>query len=239
MFRSLVGGPDHGDKIRFVIYQPYYQLPNGVRIYHGNQFEALNQVSLRQLFITEGYREPILNLPWGSIFLLKVLLPFKEKRPYITLVQPFSRYLRLALFMDTRFALPLTVKGLYYFMKTRFIENRKRADNFLNTLKIVKEEAVFTRDLAEVAGELFKDNPALNVIIMGHNHTAKVRRYPGDRLYINTGTWTKLINLAFPDLGVHDRLTYALVEYRKGESSPRAGLNRWYGRQELSEEVKY
>lgn len=239
LFRSLVGGPDFGDRIRFVVHHPYYQVAGGVRIYHGNQFEALNQVNLRKLFITEGYRDPILNLPWGSVFLIKVLLQFKEKRPYLTMIQPFGRYLRLALFTDTRFALPLTAKGFYYFVKTRFVETRKSTHNIRNTLRILKEEAVFSQDLAEVAGEIFKNAPGLTTVFMGHNHRAQVRRYPGDRMYINTGTWTRQINLTLTDLGIHERLTYGYVDYPDSEARPRVGLFRWFGHQEVSKEIKY
>jgi len=239
LFRSVVGGPEHRDRIRFVVYEPWYELPGGIRIFHGNQFEALNRVNPRKLFITEGVPAPCLNLPWGSVFLLKVLLPFKEKRPYINLVQPFSRYLQAALFTDTAFAVPLAVKATYYFVKTRFVESRKRAGDLKSTLRILLEEATVFKDFESQAFDIMRKEPAINAVIMGHSHVPMVRRGPGDRLYVNTGTWTKLINLRLSELGVTHRRTYARVDYPDGPDAPRVGLYQWHGRHDLAEEIQY
>lgn len=239
LLRSAVGGPDHEDRIHFVVYEPFYELPGGVRIYHGNQFEALNHVNPRKLFVTEGVPAPCLNLPWGSVFLLKVLLPFKEKRPYINLVHPFSRYLQAALFTDTAFAVPLVVKATYYFVKTRFVESRKRAGDLKNTWRILKEEGVVYKDFETQAFEIMHREPAINAVIMGHNHVPLVRQGPGGRLYVNTGTWTKLINLRLPELGVTHRRTYARVDYPDGGDTPRVGLYQWNGHADVSEEIQY
>jgi UDP-2,3-diacylglucosamine pyrophosphatase LpxH len=237
--RSAVGGPDHRDRVRFVVYEPYYELPGGVRIYHGNQFEALNSVNPRKLFITEGVPAPCLNLPWGSVFLLKVLLPFKEQRPYINLVQPFSRYLQAALVTDTAFAVPLAVKATYYFMKTRFLESRKRAGDLRSTLRILMEEAVVYRDFETQAFEIMRKEPRINAVIMGHSHVPMIRRGAGDRLYVNVGTWTKLINLRLPELGVTHRRTYVRLDYPDGPSTPQIGLYQWHGRPSVAEEILY
>jgi UDP-2,3-diacylglucosamine pyrophosphatase LpxH len=239
LLRCAVGGPDHEDRIRFVVYEPYYALPGGIRIYHGNQFETLNRVNPRKLFITDGVPAPCLNLPWGSVFLLKVLLPFKEQRPYINLVQPFSRYLQAALVTDTSFAASLAVKATYYFIKTRFVESRKRAGDLKSTWKILLEEAVVYKDFETQAFEIMQKDPAVNAVIMGHSHVPMVRRGAGDRLYVNTGTWTKLINLRLPELGVTHRRTYARVDYPNGPDSPEIGLYQWHGQQDLAEEIQY
>ncbi|MFH1531613.1 MAG: hypothetical protein ABIK09_12870 [Pseudomonadota bacterium] len=239
LLRSAVGGPDHRDRIHFVVYEPYYELPGGVRIFHGNQFEALNQVNPRKLFITEGVPAPCLNLPWGSVFLLKVLLPFKEQRPYINLVQPLSRYLQAALITDTAFATSLVAKATYYFVKTRFVESRRRAGSLKNTLRILLEEGVVYKNFETQAFEIMNKEPSLNAVIMGHSHVPMVRRGPGDRLYLNTGTWTKLINLRLTEFGISHRRTYARVDYPDGSDTPRLGLYQWNGHQDIAEEIQY
>ncbi len=239
LLRSAVGGPHHRDRLRFVVYEPFYALPGGIRIYHGNQFETLNRVNPRKLFITDGVPAPCLNLPWGSVFLLKVLLPFKEQRPYINLVQPFSRYLQAALITDTSFAASLAVKATYYFFKTRFVESRKRAGDLKSTMRILMEEAVVYKDFETQAFEIMQKEPGVNAVIMGHSHVPMVRRGAGDRLYVNTGTWTKLINLRLPELGVTHRRTYARIDYPDGPDSPQIGLYQWHGHQDLAEEIQY
>ena len=239
LLRSAVEGPDHRNRLRFVVYEPFYELPGGVRIYHGNQFEALNRVNPRNLFVTEGVPAPFLNLPWGSVFLLKVLVPFKEQRPYINLVQPFSRYLQAALVTDTAFAASLALKATYYFVKTRFVESRKRAGDLKSTLRILMEEAVVYKDFETQAFEIMTREPELRAVIMGHSHVPMVRSGAGDRLYVNTGTWTKLINLRLPEMGVTHRRTYARVDYPDGPDSPRIGLFQWHGRPDAEEEIQY
>jgi hypothetical protein len=167
------------------------------------------------------------------------VLPAKERRPYITLVQPFSRYMKLALLTDTNFAVPLSLKAIYYFFKTRFVESRKRAGDLRSTLKILQEEAVVYKDMVGEAFKIMEREPALRSIIMGHTHVALVRTGPGDRRYINTGTWTKHINLDLPELGAHTRWTYAKIDYREDPSNPDIGLFRWLGSQHLTTEVRY
>jgi UDP-2,3-diacylglucosamine pyrophosphatase LpxH len=240
LFRSVVGAPSFQERIRFRVFEPFYDLPGGVRICHGQQFEALNRVDLQHLFLTRGYAEPILNLPWGSIFLVRVLMPIKAERPYINLVHPFGRYLAVALLTDTSMALPATARAFYHFFKTRFVEARRRAVSFKQTLKILREEAVVTPDLEVAAVAMFDEDPTLTAVVMGHTHTAKVRRYKKrGALYLNTGTWTKLISLDLPDLGVHTRFTYAAIDYQDGEPKPRVGLFRWFGQQHPYMELRY
>lgn len=240
LFRSVVGAPDFQDRIRFRVFEPHYDLPGGVRVCHGQQYEALNKVNLQRLFLTRGYAEPILNLPWGSIFLVRVLMPVKAERPYINLVHPFGRYLAVAMLTDTSMALPATARAVYHFFKTRFVEARKRAVSFQQTLRILREEAVVTPDLEVAAVAMFDEDPTLTAIIMGHSHTAKVRRYKKrGAMYINTGTWTKLISLDLPDLGVHTRFTYAVVDYPDAGTKPAVGLFRWFGQQHPYMELRY
>jgi UDP-2,3-diacylglucosamine pyrophosphatase LpxH len=240
LLRSVLGGPRRQDRVSFRIFEPHYDLPGGVRICHGHMFEALNRVDLKRLFLTRGYAEPILNLPWGSIFMLKVLLPVKHERPYINLVAPFGRYLAFAMVTDTSVALPASVRALYHFTRTRFVEAHKRSVSFRHTLRILREEAVVTPDLEDSAFEMFRQDPTLTAVLMGHSHGARIRRYgTGGQTYINTGTWTKLISLDLPDLGVHTRFTYALVDYRGRPASPKVGLFRWFGTQKPFSELHY
>jgi UDP-2,3-diacylglucosamine pyrophosphatase LpxH len=241
LFRSVVGAPNFQDRISFRIFDPFYDLPGGVRICHGQQFEALNKVDLQRLFLTRGHAEPILNLPWGSIFLVRVLMPAKAERPYINLVYPFGRYLAMALLTDTSFAVPATARAFYHFIKTRFVEARKRSVSFRQTLEILREEAVVAPDLEVSAIDMFDKDPTLTAVIMGHSHTAKIRRYKKrGAIYINTGTWTKLISLDLPDLGVHTRFTYACVDYADDATTrPTVGLFRWFGQQSPYMELRY
>jgi len=240
LLRSIIAGPSNQDRIRFRIFDPFYDLPGGVRVCHGNQFEALNRVDYHRLFITRGGQDPCLNLPWGSIFLLKVLLPIKEQRPYITQIHPFSRYFALAMLSDTSVALPAGMRASYYFFKTRFWEARQRSASLKQTFSILQEEAVVAPELADVAFSMMAADPRLTAVVMGHSHAAKIRHFgQRDAIYVNTGTWTKLISLDLSDLGVHTRFTYSLIDYRDTSAVPKVRLFRWFGNQKPYSELRY
>lgn len=228
-----------GANLEFRIYSPHYDLPGGVRVIHGNQFDPLNRVNLRTLFVKDDDGKEILNLPWGSVFLLKVLLPFKERRPYINLVYPFGRYLALAWLTDTAFAAPMTFKGIYYFAKTRFWEARRRGGDLARTLGALRDELTPYHDQSQEALGILEANPALQAVIMGHSHGAMLRKGPGGRLYLNTGTWTKLISLHMPELGSRTLLTFARVDYPARQPHPTVSLFSWRGQRPVEEEISY
>ena len=41
------------------------------------QFEAMQYHNFREQFLTNNGSEPILNMPWGSIFVMKVITRLK------------------------------------------------------------------------------------------------------------------------------------------------------------------
>ena len=43
----------------------------------------------KKLFLTRGQNEPILNLPWGSLFILHVVNNLVKERPHLDKVMPF------------------------------------------------------------------------------------------------------------------------------------------------------
>jgi len=51
--------------------------------------------------------------------------------------------------------------------------------------------------------------------------------YPDGKQYINTGTWTKMINMDWRSIGTHSRRTFALIHIKDGES--RCDLRQWVG----------
>ena len=231
--------PRDGASLEFRIYAPHYDLPGGVRVIHGNQFDPLNRVNLRTLFVRDDDGREILNLPWGSVFLLKVLLPFKEQRPYITMVHPFGRYLALAWLTDTAFAAPMTLRAFYYFAKTRLWDARRRGGDVARSLTALRDELTPTKDLPEQAFALLDANPELTAVIMGHSHGAMLRKGTGGKLYVNTGTWTRLISLHMPELGSRTLLTFARVDYPKKQPQPKVTLLSWRGQRPVEEEISY
>ena len=108
--------------------EPVY-LKDGVWIEHGNQHVAENRIDFKQPFLHAGFDQPIVNLPWGDLFVIRFLNKVKRDRPYVDKVYPFRLYLRWALIHDTGFAIRAALTGIIYFMAVllRIGENRRFA----------------------------------------------------------------------------------------------------------------
>ncbi|MBI3725250.1 hypothetical protein HY251_15065 [bacterium] len=239
LFRELVTGSPLDERIRFIVDREYYEF-DGVQVHHGHQLEAMNSFDMNRIFLSKGLPAPMLNLPWGSIFILKVLNTLKERRPYIDRIQPFSLYLYGALFLDTRFAMQLCALALYQFLKTRVFTpfSRKRRSSVLKTLKTIFEFSAFP-DFDFHGRKLLEKQDHVHAVLLGHTHLAKVRRFGRDKIYVNTGTWTDLISLDIAAFGMRNELTYAVVEYPEGEARPRVGLKAWTGYHELWRDINF
>ena len=99
-------------------------------------------------------------------------------------------------------------------------------------------EAFSRPSLEGVAETLFTSSQAdalpYDTIIMGHNHQATVRVFPGGKQYINTGTWTPITSLELANLGHRVLRTYALIEIVEGKA--RATLKIWNGRSQICDD---
>ena len=207
---------------------------------HGHQYETLNQFDESKIFIdvkTKRGMKRIQNLPFGSFFVLGFLNAVKLQRSYINVVQPLRLYIRLSLLLEPMFFFINGTKAAWFFIKMRFITHPMRFARFRKTLLLMAE--VFHRvSLEEAAEEIFSSTPEqsllFDTIIMGHNHQATVRVFPGGKQYINTGTWIPITSLDMNTLGHRILRTYAFIEYLDGK--PRAMLKIWNGSPRVTED---
>lgn len=221
--------PDGTPKVRILHDQDRLQFPEGVEIHHGNQFEAVHVLNFKSpLLKGSDLDEPVLNLPWGSFYVLKVINRFKWERDYVDKVRPIKIFLLVGLLVDTWFTIRFAFLTAFYFLMTRFIPSPRRRSRLRVTLDIFKQEAqgVFP-DLENYARQLLDQNPEVKTVIFGHTHRPMNRVWPDGRQYINTGTWTKMINMDWRGLGQQFRLTFALVRLREGEAF--CDLRQWQG----------
>ena len=104
-------------------------------------------------------------------------------------------------------------------------------------MQVLYEQTKLYSDLDEQAIKFLRASDDIRVLIAGHSHVYKVRRYPGDNLYINTGTWTKFVNMELENFGTKTYLTYAEVRYSKDSYKPMVRLMRWRGEMRKFEDV--
>ena len=202
--------------------------PEGIQIHHGNQFEAVHTTNYKCPILTEDLPEPILYLPWGSVYVIKIINRLKWERDYIDKVRPAKLFMAFGFLFDPIFTLKFFILSMFYFLHTRFIYNPKRRATIANTLAIMREEITPFYGLEDDARQVLDDNENIHTIIFGHTHGAMQKYYRDGKTYINTGTWTRMINLDLRNLGQSTKLTFALVEY-DDHGNPHASLQEWYG----------
>lgn len=211
-------------------FKNFIYVVDGVHYEHGNQYEAVNRLNPKKIFITRGLSQPILNLPWGSHFVINFVVPIKEERPYMDKVRPLGKFVRWSLVNDTWWLLKTMVRAGLYFFATRFSRSLYRTTNLVTTFKIVREITVAPPSWMKIAERVLHQNPDIHTVVFGHTHFAKHKQFADGREYLNTGTWTELTSLDLSNLGRGTRYTYVLVDYSKNPTRPHGYLKEWRGK---------
>ncbi|HSA59993.1 MAG TPA: metallophosphoesterase [bacterium] len=208
---------------------------DGVLVEHGNQYFADNAYDTRRYFLTENLPSPVVNLPWGSFFVIHYLNKVKRERPYFDKIFPFKHYLRWALIHDTLFAFRSIFRIVFYFVWLRFRRDPHRRSSFVKTLQILKEVPISPK-LDREAKKILLSERDTHVVVFGHTHYAVLREFAPGKFYVNTGLWSEKISLEISNPGRIVRLTYAALEYDdQGRVTPH--LREWKGSHKMIEEL--
>ena len=151
-----------------VVFVPEAYRFDGVHIEHGNRLEPIFRFDNKRYFLTKGYPEPILNLPWGVFFVKDFIFRIKRTRPYIDKVKPYNRYMRWATFNDFWFGFWNMLRWIGFIFKTRFSRlPLKRAGAF----KGFRAFWDITRspNMVEEAQAIL-DQGGCRIVILGHTH---------------------------------------------------------------------
>ena len=218
------------EKVKVIANTDRVHWEGGVEVHHGNQFEAVHVLNFEKPLLQEHLEKPVLNIPWGSFYVLKIINRLKVEREYIDKVRPVRVFVLLNLFLDPLFTIKFMFFSAFYFFKTRFIYSPKRRATIKVTGQILKQETtnVFL-DLEPQARQLLDEKPEVKTVIFGHTHKPMNKIYPDGKQYINTGTWTKMINLDWRGIGQQFALTFALVKIKDGVAE--SELRVWQGDQ--------
>lgn len=215
------------EKVELIADKDRIYFEEGVEVRHGNQLESGNELNFHEPVIKSFRDTPVLNLPWSSFYVLKIVNRLKWEREWIDKVRPIKIFVIFGLIVDTWFTLRFCFLSSYYFIMTRFRMNPQRRSKLKTLRGILKQEARLFLDLEREAREILDRREDVKTIIFGHTHKPMNKIYADGKQYINTGTWTKMINLDFARMGQHLALTFAFVRLREGEA--RCELRTWQG----------
>lgn len=212
----------------------YYQV-DGIHIEHGHQYEAANRIDPARPFLTESLPEPILNLPWGTLFAVQFLIKLKKQRPAVDKVRPIKMFVWWSFFHDTWFAISNGFRLLAYFFSTRFSKSRYRYSSLSTTMKILWEAPIFP-DLTEAAKRVLR-TPEIHTVVFGHTHVYKQTQIAEGKQYINLGTWNEILSLDLASYGRRTKLTYTLVDVDSEGGRPSCRLRHWIGKIPLEDDA--
>jgi len=217
------------EKVTLIADRDRVERPGGVEIHHGNQFEAIHFLDFQRPLIQGDSKESLLNIPWGSLYVLKILNRLKWEREFIDKVRPIKVFMIFGFILDPLFIIRFAGLSIFYFLRTFLFYDSRRVSNLKELPKILFQEFDFLLDLEREARKYLDQYSAVKTVIFGHTHKPMSKFYPDGKQYINTGTWTKMINLDWRNIGRQFCLTFAHVRIRGGEAQ--CELREWVGEQ--------
>lgn len=199
----------------------------GLEIRHGNQLEASNQLDFERPFQELPNGKKVLNIPWGSIYVLKIINRLKGERNILDKIRPLKVYAFFGLIFDPVFTVRYLALSVFYFLKTRIFGHATNKFKLRHTFKMLSQERTFFQDLEKEAQEILATSPDTKTLVFGHTHMPMHRVYPNGRQYLNSGTWTRMVYLDWRFIGDPVRKTFVLIHLKNNEI--KAELNQWVG----------
>jgi UDP-2,3-diacylglucosamine pyrophosphatase LpxH len=237
LFRAYVAPGELSSRVRFITDSDTYYLPEGIQIQHGHQFERIHRMDYARMTRKRRDRSRVLNLRWGHKWILEVVNPAKQKRSHIDRILPLELYLLGALVFDTFFAISFSLRTAWHYMRHRVFAFRTWPRLLSDLPSILREEIFAIGGYDDIAIRSFLKLRGVHTLIVGHSHAPRYRALPNGKVFVNTGTWMRMINLKLPYLGLDTRLTYGLIEYPDGR--PQTKLMCWHGTQPVCEPIPY
>ncbi len=211
-------------------YDTHYHF-DGIYVEHGQQYERFAAIDTARPFITRGLPEPVLNLPWGSLFAAILLPKIKQIRPHVDKVRPMSTFLRWVLIHDFWWGIKTSVWILKFIVETILFRSRYQIrEGVRNTFGLLKEITIYP-NYDKIAFKILEEREDVHTVIFGHTHILRYRQWREGKEYFNEGTWNEMTNLELDDYGKQIRLTYAFIEYPQDQASvrPKVRLKQWNG----------
>lgn len=148
---------------------------------------------------------------WGSYYVTHIINRYKQERFHINIVRPFKSMIIHGLIYDTFFTLRFVFANFYYFMMVRFLHYYRLKLGWRRVLEDCLKELTLFQDYETITRSFFQENEEAKVLIVGHTHAPVYREFIDKTVFINTGTWQKMVSLSL-EPETTSQLTYAKVE---------------------------
>lgn len=183
----------------------------GVSIQHGHQYELAHDFDQENAIIETLNGEKYFIPPWGSYYVTNVINKYKQERSYINAVRPIKHFMIHGLLFDTFFTLRFMLSNFYYFMMVRFWHYYLVKRSLRQVVQDLVRELELFQDFETLTRQYFEKHPETRVLIVGHTHNPNFRIFNDGTIFINTGTWTRMVNLDLGQWNYGNALTYAKI----------------------------
>jgi UDP-2,3-diacylglucosamine pyrophosphatase LpxH len=183
----------------------------GVSIQHGHQYERAHEFDQENAVIETLNGERYFIPPWGSYYVTNVINKYKQERSFINAVRPIKHFIIHGIIFDTFFTLRFVLSNIYYFVMVRFWHFYMVKKSLRQVFQDIIRELELFQDYETLTRNFFEKNPDSKVLIVGHTHNPTLRLYNDGTIFVNTGTWTRMVNLDLGQWSHGNLLTYAKI----------------------------
>jgi UDP-2,3-diacylglucosamine pyrophosphatase LpxH len=208
---------------------------DGIHVEHGQQHERFAAVDMKRPFITRGLPEPVLNLPWGSLFVAVEMPRIKQERPHIDKVRPFQAFIVWALLHDFFWLIKTSWRVAWFIFDTVLFRTRYQIKQGVTATLGLLREISFYPDYDRIAFKILEENEEIHTVLFGHTHILRHRLWREGKEYFNEGSWNEVTVLDLAEYGTRCRLTYGFIEYPMEDAHssevprPKVRLKEWRG----------
>lgn len=188
-----------------------YNPAPGIYFRHGHQYETAHHFDPEESVIVSKMGEKYFIPSWGSYYVTHVVNRYKQERYHINVVRPFRSLMIHGLIYDTFFTMRFIIATSYYYFMVRFLHYYRLKLGWKNIIEDILKELTLFQDYETITRTFFQENEEAKVLIVGHTHEPIYREFIDKTVFINTGTWQKMVSLDLkPDTDY--QLTYAKIE---------------------------
>lgn len=208
----------------------------GVSIQHGHQYERAHEFDQENAVVETLNGDKYFIPPWGSYYVTNVINKYKQERSFINAVRPIKHFIIHGILFDTFFTVRFMLSNFYYFVMVRFWHFYMVKRSLKQVFEDIFRELELFQDYETLTRQYFEKNPESRVLIVGHTHNPTLRIFNDGTMFINTGTWTRMVNLDLGQWNNGNVLTYAKIlikkldyEIEEFEKNVEVDLKHWMG----------
>jgi UDP-2,3-diacylglucosamine pyrophosphatase LpxH len=175
-----------------------------------------------------------------------VVNKYKQERHHANAVRPIRNFLIHGMIFDTFFTLRFMIANAYYFAMVRFLHYYRLKLSWKKIFEESVNQLALFQDFEDITQEFFKKQPDAKVLIVGHTHEPIFREFKDGTKFINTGTWTRMVNLDLGRQSQETLLTYAKIQINKKnyeitefDNVVEVELNKWAPKTNLPFEAAF